>query len=102
MIISIDYDGTWTKSPQLWIDFVNNGKKKRHSFVCITSRSPDTPDKKLKNSIGKHMPIVYAAGNAKSKVAKKKGYSVDVWIDDNPDTINNVAENIEGNFHYKC
>ena len=97
MFISFDYDGTWTTAPTMWATIVKTMKAKGHKCICITSRSRDTKDGKLKNSIGKYMKIIYAAGTAKTEVAKKNGYSIDVWIDDNPRTItSNFSSTISG------
>ncbi len=87
MLFAIDYDNTWSADPALFKKITNDLKKAGHRCVCITARSKDTDQNLLENSIGKHMKIYYANGEAKKKYAEKKGLSVHIWIDDNPGNI---------------
>lgn len=93
MLIAIDYDKTWTADPELFESFVRDLKKAGHQCICITSRDEDTPDNKLANSIGKYMKIVYAAGQSKRRAAEKARYTVNIWIDDTPESITRQAGN---------
>ena len=88
LLVAIDYDDTWTRQTKIWKQLVANIKRQGGSCICVTSRHKDTNDGELTNSIGKHMTILYAKGKPKEKVAKEKGYSVDIWIDNKPETIN--------------
>lgn len=87
MLIAIDYDKTWTADPALFKKFVKNLVDSGHKCICVTSRTSDTPDNELANSIGKYMPVVYAGNASKRKAAERKRYFVNIWIDDNPETV---------------
>lgn len=88
MLISIDYDGTYTKAPSFWDEFIFNAvHKEGHKVICITNRAfpIDTGRKPLTE-------ILYAGAEYKRTYAEKNGYKVDVWIDDMPETIGKSVE----------
>lgn len=87
MNICLDYDDTYTKDPEGWNQFVEAFKKKGHQFYCITQRGKDTKDKQLENSIGQYMDIIYTAGSCKRKAAGRRNILIQVWIDDQPESI---------------
>jgi hypothetical protein len=91
MIISIDYDKTWTEDPDLWHDFANVARHRRHSVVMVTGRKGWTDDM-ARGHIPTWIPIIYAGDQMKEKAARAAGYPVDVWIDDMPGTIQAIAK----------
>lgn len=100
MLISLDYDKTWTTAPALWEGMVKTFKAANHRFVCVTSRAATEANKKeLAGSIGKHMPIVYCNHQPKVEEANKAGYQPDIWIDDRPETIPVNVEQWQDLFH---
>jgi hypothetical protein len=86
MIISIDYDSTYTVDPTLWNDFIGLAKIAHHTVICVTAR-PEIMGQVVLDSIGKLVPVIFAGGDWKREVALKHGYKVDVWIDDAPEYI---------------
>jgi hypothetical protein len=86
MIISVDYDGTYTADPELWDDFIKSALVKGHTVICITART-ETIGQVVKDSIGQLVPIIFTGGQPKRQVAFQQGYQVDVWIDDMPQII---------------
>lgn len=93
MLISLDFDGTFTRDPDGWRSFVEMMKERGHSFVCVTGRAACTPAateaaKALSfDEAGPIMPIVFAGYEWKRTVAEKMGFKIDVWIDDCPTMI---------------
>jgi hypothetical protein len=81
MIIAIDYDNTYTADPNLWNNFVTTALEIGHTVICVTAR-PEIMGQVVLDSIGKLVPFVFAGGEWKREVALKRGYKVDVWIDD--------------------
>lgn len=81
MLIAIDYDKTWTTDPGFWSQFVASARQFGHSVVMVTGRRPSMPVP----IVG--IPVVYTSNEMKRKAATAAGYSVDVWIDDTPETI---------------
>jgi hypothetical protein len=88
MLIALDYDGTYTADPGRWKEVIHLMRNAGHDFVCVTSRA-GTPENKqlLGNSIGKLMPIIFCNHQPKQKKCLSLGYKIDVWIDDQPQTI---------------
>lgn len=84
MLISLDYDDTFTRDPDFWRKVIALGEEHGHDFVCVTGRS-DPPDFTREPEIP--IPIVCTGGLTKYRIALRRGYKVDVWIDDLPGTI---------------
>jgi len=81
MIISLDYDNTYTKDRLLWNHFIERANMHGHRVICITLRFP--------HEIIDDFPgeIIYTSRTAKLKYAANKGLYVDIWIDDLPHFI---------------
>ena len=72
MKIALDHDGTYTRDPELWDEFIKLANARGHQVVCVTMRGPHE---------GVAMPceVIYT-----SRKAKAGFYPADVWIDDQP------------------
>lgn len=86
MIISVDYDNTYTAAPQLWDAFITMALEAGHTVICTTAR-PEVLGQVVLDSIGKLVPVLFAGGEWKREVALNHGYKVDIWIDDMPEYI---------------
>lgn len=86
MIISIDYDNTYTTAPTLWDDFIRLSLAVGHTVICTTAR-PEVMGQVVLDSIGRLVPVIFAGGEWKREVALKRGYKVDVWVDDMPEYV---------------
>lgn len=82
LLIAIDYDHTYSADSKFWKIVIGLGRNYGHEFVMVTGREPED-----KITITCNIPIVYAGDELKRKAAKKAGYDVDIWIDDEPGTI---------------
>jgi len=83
MIISLDYDKTYTEDPELWDRFISDSIKSGHSVVCVTMRTREEGADIIK-SLGHQIPIYFTARRAKLLFMREQGVVIDVWIDDNP------------------
>lgn len=90
MTIAFDFDGCWTADPNAWAQIAAFLEVCGHTVVMVTNRPPQ--DAALLAGVG--MPIVFAAGRPKRAMASESGYTVDVWIDDNPILVDYGAEGI--------
>jgi len=88
MLIAIDYDETYTRDPGTWNSVILLLKRLGHRVVCVTSRS-NTHDNRtaLGNILPLDIHVIFCNYNAKAEMTRKAGYHVDIWIDDNPYTI---------------
>ncbi len=88
MIFGIDYDGTFARDPEFWDAFVSMARVFGHQCVLVTGRSEDGEyGAEVKRAVEYLMPIVFAGPNWKRQAAEKKGWKIDVWIDDNPEYV---------------
>lgn len=86
MIISVDYDNTYTADPELFTQIIKLLQAAGHTVICVTGRN-DAISQPVLDSIGKLIPCVFAGGEWKRDAAAKAGYKVDIWIDDDPTYI---------------
>lgn len=87
MIIAIDYDNTYTADPETFNKVIAIFKEAGHDVICVTGRDDGVLGVPVRNSIGKLIPVIFAGSTWKREAAKKRGYIVDVWIDDMPGMI---------------
>lgn len=79
MIISLDYDKTYTADPGLWDKFIETAKARGHEVICITMRDGSDEER-----ISMPVPVIYTSRLAKAKFMRDAGRQVDIWIDDTP------------------
>lgn len=87
MIIAIDYDDTYTKDPMLWLEFIDSALNRGHKVVIATMRATyqkDTMDPVLLDKV----PVYFTNCKAKKPVLEAQGIKPDIWIDDNPQYVN--------------
>lgn len=96
LTISIDFDRTFAADPELLGDFAAKAKADGNSVVMITRRA-DTPEDRdfIEQTLGSYadaFDAVILAGPEMQKeaAAKQAGISVDIWIDDSPQTIKEI------------
>ena len=81
MLIALDYDNTITKDRPFWLLFADTAACWKHELVVVTGRDVSQPVTFL------NVPVVYAGNQLKRDAAEEAGYKVDIWIDDEPGTI---------------
>lgn len=101
MLLSLDYDNTYTADPDGWDAVVMLMRERGHEFVCVTSRAwpPGTHDETERLP---PMPVVCAGHIYKRRAAAVAGYVVDVWIDDCPSVIEPADKWMEGMNEYEA
>ena len=93
MTISIDFDRTFAADPKLWGEFALQSAADGNTVVMI-SRRLDTPEnqKEIADTMGDYVmafsQIMLIGGDTlKADAAEAAGISVDVWVDDSPQTV---------------
>lgn len=83
MLIALDYDDTYSLDGNFWDQVVEIGRRHGHEFVCVTGRSepPGSHERCVP------MPVVCAPSEFKRQAAARAGFVVDVWIDNEPGTV---------------
>ena len=88
MIISIDFDDTFTADPITWKWVIKLLQSSSHTVVCVTGRHGTQEDiDETSAALPAGIPVVFAGDEAKKDAAVLAGYDVNVWIDDQPARI---------------
>ncbi len=86
--IALDYDGTYTADPELWLNFVKIAQSRGHKVVCVTMRYQHEIEAADFDPRLKELVTVFPTGReAKKKHMRMKGWNIDIWIDDVPEWI---------------
>jgi hypothetical protein len=89
MLISLDYDDTYTRDPVFWLGFVRNAKQAGHTVYCVTMRNAsERVETVLANLVEE---VIYTSRGAKREATVSRGIWIDVWIDDMPHFVNQHA-----------
>jgi len=82
MNIALDYDGTFTEDPGLWLKFIESAQAHGHTVMLVTMRYPvEQVTSQLK------CPVHYTSRQAKRRYMQNMGIEIQVWIDDIPEFI---------------
>ena len=91
LLISIDYDKTFTAAPGLWRSFIADATARGNRVCCITRRADDEKNREELRLAFADLDVtqVLLAGPERQKrqAAAEAGLEVDIWIDDAPETI---------------
>lgn len=80
MNIALDYDGTYTRDPELWDTFVSGAGARGHDVFMVTMRYPH-------EEIKGPCRVIYTSRQAKLPFVSELGIVVHIWIDDKPHFI---------------
>lgn len=86
---ALDFDNTYTRTPQLWDMFISEARKSGNRVFIVTYRDEKLDrDDRLDILEKVHLvPVFYTSGVAKRFFMQRAGLNIDVWIDDRPETI---------------
>ena len=91
LLISIDYDQTFTAAPGLWRSFIQDATARGNRVVCITRREDSEANREELRLAFADLELadMVLAGPERQKrdAAAAAGLEVDIWIDDCPQTI---------------
>jgi HK97 family phage prohead protease len=91
LVISLDYDRTFTAAPGLWRSFVNMATAAGNRVVCISRReATDENREELRLAFADLEVgdlILCGTDTQKRDAAAQAGIAVDVWVDDYPEGI---------------
>ena len=85
--IALDYDGTFTEDPEMWLAFIGTCKARGHHIRIVTMRHPHECLTMNQSLLKTSIPIIFTSRKGKRAAALEQGFKVDVWIDDMPDFI---------------
>jgi hypothetical protein len=97
MNIALDYDGTFTSDPDLWLNFIVDARNSGHEVFIVTMRYQSEVEDGSIHPMLEMMGVKVCATNRKAKkpCAKAMGLPpIHVWIDDHPEAIHKDASAI--------
>ena len=83
-MIALDYDGTYTADPEMWLAFVILARQRGHNVLLVTMRYPNEGNsicEQLKLAVN---GIIFTSRKAKVPYMEALCVKVDMWIDDQP------------------
>jgi DNA-binding LacI/PurR family transcriptional regulator len=86
LVISLDFDQTYTRDPELWNEFIGSARKRGYTVYIVTMRydMPKEADE-VRTLLSDKVDGIYFTGRkAKEKFMFDKGIDVSVWVDDMP------------------
>jgi hypothetical protein len=83
LIVSIDYDETYSLDPAAWEAVCTLLLKARHDVYLVTGRLEEHPISHSPNVLR----VFYTNHKQKRVFMETQGIDVDVWIDDKPESI---------------
>ena len=91
MTVSVDFDRTFSADPQMWGEFARKAVADGNTVVMI-SRRPESDREEVIASLGDYAEsfsrvLLVGGDTLKADAADAAGISVDVWVDDSPQTI---------------
>ena len=87
MMLSLDYDDTYTRDPIFWDAVIVLATQRGHSVICVTARSEQYRQEVTDALASKVEAILCTNGKAKFLAAHRAGYMPSVWIDDAPQWV---------------
>lgn len=91
LVISLDFDQTYTAAPGLWRSFVAMAAERGNRVVCITRREDTEANREEIRSAFSDLDIgdliLCGPETQKRAAAAAAGLQVDVWVDDYPEGI---------------
>lgn len=82
---SLDYDDTYTKDPDMWLEFIKLLRNKGHDVLVVTMRSEREND--IDPRLLEAVRVIFTDGHQKLPYLQNCGIDIDIWIDDRPDYI---------------
>jgi hypothetical protein len=94
--ISIDFDDTYTRDPEMWNAFIRLAQASGHKVYCVTARSW-REDEQVLGSVGQVVGrenCYFTALQGKKAFMAASGIIIHVWIDDMPHMIVDGIETV--------
>lgn len=86
MYIALDYDDTYTKDPELWLEFIRMCQARGH-YVRVATMRCEWEKEDMDPRLIAEVLVDFCCGKAKKVTLAKRGLHPDIWIDDRPDWI---------------
>lgn len=97
--IAFDFDQTISDHPTLFLNIMETFEKAGFHVVVVTYRMPHAYPEDLDFLVEKGYAVYFTGHKAKHKFMSDKGIIVDLWVDDEPETIVRHWDVMKGVFY---
>lgn len=87
LLFALDYDGTYTRDPDFWLEFIKLAESHGHRVCVATMRTQDEKEDMCDRLFEACPQIIPTHRNAKQQFLASYGVRPDIWIDDQPHFI---------------
>jgi len=88
MLISVDYDGTYSADPETFDLVITEFQTNGHEVIIVTARTTDDP---VKINPNLDIAVYYTEGADKDPyMVDNHGLDVDIWIEDRPQSVGKI------------
>lgn len=87
MNLALDYDGTYSRDPEGWDQFIDLMQMREHNVYLVTMRTRSESQEIYERLQNKVDGIFCTARKAKRSFMYAAGIDINVWIDDEPGWI---------------
>jgi hypothetical protein len=101
MIVSLDFDDTFTADPLAWSSVAQVLTDAGHTVVCISGRDDTEANlSEIRRALPECVESIYLCGaRSKKAYAERESIPVEVWIDDSPSRIVQAKERVVRTVH---
>lgn len=92
MLISIDYDDTFTAKPYVWQLVIDLLRDHGHTVICTSAKYESENNRREVERALPNTVVLLTSSTPKKEYALKHGYDVEIWIDDLPQSIPSTEE----------
>ncbi|HET8687811.1 MAG TPA: HAD family hydrolase [Methanosarcina sp.] len=87
--IGLDFDGTVTADPELWLKIVKLFRDRGHKVYVVTYRYPHPEKNKDMDFLRGHVDNIFFTSYTQKRkhMSVSEGIYIDIWIDDMPELI---------------
>lgn len=92
-VIAVDFDRTFTSDIEFWRLFICQAIRRGHTVICVTGRTESERSRnEMRALFGWYVfdqlaAVIFCNHCPKRDCAAKRGWDVDIWIDDFPEAI---------------
>ena len=97
--IAFDFDKKISDHPTLFLEVMETFERFGWFVVVVTYRTPSTYPDDLDFLLLKGYKVFFTSHTAKDKYMKSLGIDIDIWVDDEPETIIRSYKAVSGVFY---
>ena len=86
-LVAIDYDDTFTTNKTVWTSVISLLRANNFDVICVSARTDSEYNRGVMSEFLPKIPLFLTQNSPKREFMLKRGFSVDIWVDDSPESI---------------